>query len=228
MDIFLEKKPYKREEFLNEINRYKQTIARIRKVSPYEIRMSMFLVECSKLNEELVLTCERMITKILTKIEHFVFTESAANVHTNVRNMSQKFGEKADTSAALVDSEKFLEDVKGAKRQEIVSQYNDLIEWLVMLYQFPEQEVMEEQIKNVVTAYNQTNKIQTSIETQETQIKTQREEIERRLQAETKQFSDELTNVKLEIDKFKDHISKTKRDEYNKTIQNITLTLVSL
>jgi hypothetical protein len=37
-----------------EIEKFKSTIQKIRKQAPFEIRMSMFLVECSDLNENLV------------------------------------------------------------------------------------------------------------------------------------------------------------------------------
>jgi hypothetical protein len=39
--------------------------------------MSMFLVECSDLNENLVVICKNMITKILKKTEEFVYIETA-------------------------------------------------------------------------------------------------------------------------------------------------------
>ena len=77
IENFLNKKPYKKEEFVAEIERFKSTIAKIRKVAPFEIRMSMFLVECSDLNENLVVICKNMITKILKKTEEFVYIETA-------------------------------------------------------------------------------------------------------------------------------------------------------
>jgi hypothetical protein len=73
IETFLNKKPYKKEEFVIEIERFKSTIAKIRKQAPFEIRMSMFLVECSDLNENLVTICKNMITKILKKTEDFVY-----------------------------------------------------------------------------------------------------------------------------------------------------------
>ena len=52
--------------------------------------------------------------------------------------MSSKFSDRAETSSALVEYEAYLEDVKNQQRQAIVSQYNDLLEWLNLLYQFPQ------------------------------------------------------------------------------------------
>jgi hypothetical protein len=37
----------------------------------------------------------------------------------------------------LVEMENFLEDVKGTKEKEIVNAYLDLIEWMMLLQQFP-------------------------------------------------------------------------------------------
>lgn len=73
IETFLNKRPYKKEEFVMEVERFKSTIAKIRKMAPFEIRMSMFLVECSDLNENLVTICKNMISKILKKTEDFVY-----------------------------------------------------------------------------------------------------------------------------------------------------------
>jgi hypothetical protein len=75
IDAFLAKKPPQRAEYLAEIHRYQETIARIRKVAPYEIRMSMFLVECNELNERLIEMCENLIKKILKKVEELIAYE---------------------------------------------------------------------------------------------------------------------------------------------------------
>jgi len=77
IEAFLNKRPYKKEEFVTEVERFKSTIDKIRKMAPFEIRMSMFLVECSDLNENLVTICKNMITKILKKTEEFIYTETA-------------------------------------------------------------------------------------------------------------------------------------------------------
>jgi len=84
----LAKKSPQRAEYLAEIKRYQDTIARIRNVAPYEIRMSMFLVECGELNEKLIVMCEDLIKKILKKVEELITFEQATQVTTQVRNMS--------------------------------------------------------------------------------------------------------------------------------------------
>jgi len=94
----------------------------------------MFLVECGDLNEKLVTICEELIKKILKKIEDYVFVEQALKVSSDVRTMTTKFQDKADSSKDLVDFEDYLEDIKNQQRQTILNQYYDLIEWLMMLY----------------------------------------------------------------------------------------------
>jgi hypothetical protein len=121
LEAFLAKKPPQREEYLAEIHRYQETIARIRKVAPYEIRMSMFLVECNDLNENLIKMCENFIKKILAKIEYLITYEQATHVSGQVRNMTTTFANRAETSSLLVEYEGYLEDVKNLQRQAIVS-----------------------------------------------------------------------------------------------------------
>lgn len=118
-----------------------------------------------------------------------------------------------------------MEDSKNAKKNEIIASYTDLVEWLMMLQKQPYIEIADEYIKAIILAYQMTNKIQANIEQQETNLKQQRDEIEKRLHLETKAFQDELNEVKASVDKFKEHAVKKKEDDYNKMIDKINKTL---
>ena len=142
--------------------------------------------------------------------------------------MSNEFNKKADNSADLVAGELYLEQSRNINRGQLVNQYFDLVDWLMMLHQMPEIEISDDYIKNITLAYQATNRIQSSIETQEANLKLQREEIEKRLMIETKQFQEELNEVKSKVDKFKDHHVKKKEEEYNNEIENINKTLATL
>lgn len=73
--------------------------------------------------------------------------------------MNTYFTQKADTSEDLVKNEKFLEDSKNQSKADIIAQYNDLVAWLMMLQKQPYIEVADEYIKNIILAYQMTNKI---------------------------------------------------------------------
>ena len=143
-----------------------------------------------------------------------------------IRAMNTEFTKKADTSADLVSNEKYLEDSKTQKRNEIISQYKDLVDWLVMFHKHPYIDLAEDSIKQIHMAYQFTNKIQNSLDQQEINLKQQRDDIEGRLQKETRQFVEELNSVKNDVDKFKDNAVKKKEDEYNKNIDKINKQLV--
>ena len=72
---FLDIKPYDREVFLEKITKYQDTITKIREKMPFEIRMSMFLVECEALNDSLVDECNVIITMMLNKAAEYVQIE---------------------------------------------------------------------------------------------------------------------------------------------------------
>lgn len=50
IEIFLQKEPFDRDAFQAEIDKYTETIAKIREEMPFEIRMNMFLIKCSDIN----------------------------------------------------------------------------------------------------------------------------------------------------------------------------------
>jgi len=60
------------DEVQERIDKYQNTIKTIRDTMPYEIRMSMFLVECEDLNNKLVGLCENLIRMIFNSIAEYV------------------------------------------------------------------------------------------------------------------------------------------------------------
>lgn len=61
IDVFLNTKPYDREKFQAEIDKFKETIEKIREEMPFEIRMNMFLIQCSEINNNLCEECSEII-----------------------------------------------------------------------------------------------------------------------------------------------------------------------
>ena len=228
IDQFLENKVYVQQEFLDEIQRYKDTIYQIRNVAPYEIRMSMFLVECSDLNEQLVTMCEKLISKLLKAVHDHIFTTCSTNLRTEVLDITNKFQEKADTSKLLVKNEEYLEMVKTKKRGEIEQLYYDFIAWLMLLYKFPQFNVADEQSKNVMQHFSSAKKVQSQIENQVVTLSHQRREIDEKLHQDIKLFEEELIQVKIDVDKFKELQTNRKFEEHNRQISNINTRLARL
>jgi hypothetical protein len=65
---FLAVSPRKREDYIAKIQVYLDTIHKIKTEAPYEIRMSMFLVQCHELNEKLIHECEKLILAIVKRM----------------------------------------------------------------------------------------------------------------------------------------------------------------
>jgi hypothetical protein len=80
IEDFLKKEPYDRDEFQAEIDKYHVMIRRIRDEMPFEIRMNMFLIQCSDINNMLCEKCEEMITEIINKITEHVFQYLAPKI----------------------------------------------------------------------------------------------------------------------------------------------------
>ena len=171
--------------------------------------------------------CEENIQKICKKINDYVFSEQAQRVNNDVRQMIQKFQEKADNSKTLVEFEAFLLDCQNNQKKAITDQYTDLIKWMEMLYEYYQFQVIDDSTKSVEGAYKQTNKIATSIENQSEQLDKQRRDIETKLLTDIKTFKEELNEVKIEVEKLKD--KNTKRTEsYNEDIAIIQQRLANL
>jgi hypothetical protein len=78
VEELIKKEVISRDEFVEEIIKFDETVKKIRSTMPFEIRMNMFLIQCSDLNNNLVKECNDLIDKILTKAGDYVFHTYAA------------------------------------------------------------------------------------------------------------------------------------------------------
>lgn len=99
---FLESENLVREEFQAEIDKYQDTIAKIRDEMPYEIRMNMFHIRCSDINNQLVEELDNLITMILTRVETLIYIELAPEIQKNVKQIKDDMLVKASNSKLLV------------------------------------------------------------------------------------------------------------------------------
>ena len=140
---------YKREDFTAEIARYENTMRKIRDTMPKELRMNMFMIDCSELNSRLCKECDDLIERILARALDFMI-EQAQKTFGDVKQWNERFQQRAsDSTQELVKSEKEFEDFKLFKKKELIEQYSDLIDWLCFLYENPRQKLYEEQTKYI-------------------------------------------------------------------------------
>ena len=116
---------------------------------PFEIRMNMFLIRCSDINNILCDECEDIMQLILDKVATLVFTDWAAEITSNVKQISDQTQHKSTNSADLVKHEKRIDEVKLTEQRRLMDTYNDLIEWLVMLNKNPKYKTPEDTFKTV-------------------------------------------------------------------------------
>jgi hypothetical protein len=71
---------YDKVEFQNQINKFKETIDKIREEMPFEIRMNMFLIKCSDINNQLCDECDELMKMLLDKIDAHVYGKLAPGI----------------------------------------------------------------------------------------------------------------------------------------------------
>ena len=148
----------KREEYIERIQLYLNTIKKIKDEAPYEIRMSMFLIQCHELNNHLVHACEKLIDTIVKKMFD-TNSEEASLIIGEVKRIQEAFTNKTEKSEELVQFEEYLDEVRNKKRIEIVNRYSDLIQWVQLMYEYPQFEVGDDIYKTVKTAYSSVKRI---------------------------------------------------------------------
>lgn len=122
------------EEYIGEIRKLEETIRTIRKTMPFEIRMNMFLIECSALNQELIRECQELIAHLLKETAEKIFGTKGPNITNAVKLIQDNFAHKIEVSKKLVEAEKYLEHVRLHEQGKLQKDYDELLNWLTMLY----------------------------------------------------------------------------------------------
>lgn len=212
--------PHDREEYIQEINKYKATIQRIKDHLPYEIRMNMFLIDCYELKNALIQKCEELICRVLEAVSKIIIN-LGSNITKRCSSNSEELSKPINTAAELVKIEDFLERCKEVEKAQITHDYLEVIEWLMTLYEHPCHRVSEDEQKIVTEAHSQTNKIDKLIESSEQKLKEKRTEQEEKIAQQRSKFKDTLEEIKKDVDDFKERDDVSQRVENNKDIAEI-------
>jgi hypothetical protein len=58
---------------------------KIRDTMPKELRMNMFLIDCTELNNRLCQECDQLVDKILLRAQEFVLNETAIQIFSTIK-----------------------------------------------------------------------------------------------------------------------------------------------
>lgn len=144
IQTFLSKDKYDREEFQAEIDKYLDTIDKIRDEMPFEIRMNMFLIRCADINNQLCDECDELTKMILEKVENYVYQELAPEISSKVKSIKEEMAVKASNSKLLVGFENQLEDIKMFEHKRLMEMFTEMVEWLMFLNRNPRQRQIDE------------------------------------------------------------------------------------
>lgn len=81
------------------------TIKKIRDEMPFEIRMNMFLIKCSDINNQLCDECDELMKMLLDKVDNYVYQKLAPHISAQVKKIKEDLSIKANDSENLVKFE---------------------------------------------------------------------------------------------------------------------------
>jgi hypothetical protein len=139
----------------------------------------------------------------------------APKISQEVKQIKEDLAQKAGDSKSLVRFMKRLENVKVEERKRLMNEYNDLIEWLMMLNRNPRYKLQEENIKPVTFAYGYINDIVQIIEGAEQKQKQESMEIEKALFEQIHTLQRDITEVEGQVSEFKDNENIRKAPKYS-------------
>ena len=209
-----------KDALVEEINKYKATIQRIKNELPFEIRMNMFLIDCNDLKNELINRCEELINKILDAISKYIQQESI-RITKKCGDNKDELARPINSAADLVKTEEFLEKYKEIEKAQITTDYLKVVDWLMTLYEYPSYKASEEEIKHIQDAHNSTKDIEKLLEQKELTLKEKRAEQEESIVKKKITFMETLEEIKRDVEDFKTKDDVFQAKENQKEIERI-------
>lgn len=121
----------------------------------------------------------------------------------------------------LVDFEQKLEKIKLKDRHRLKADYTDMIEWLAMLFQNRSYRPQDDNIKPILNTYEQINCIEDIIDQKENSLKNDRDEIEKKLMEQKRNFAKDLDQVHADVNAFATHETTRRAPEFKAKIAEI-------
>lgn len=166
--------------------------------------MNMFLIECKGLNNALCKMCEDLINDLLEAINNHVL-ECASRLTSEVKQIKDDLLKRAENSRMLVEFEERVDKVKLEDKARLKDEYQDMIEWLMMLFQNRRYQPDDRNMRPILTTFEQINAIDDVIEEKERALEKDRRELEERLLAQRRDFTLDLEQVKTDVKAFASH-----------------------
>jgi len=199
---FLADKTKTREDYNEMIAKYQAQKDDILANLKCEVRMNMFLVDCREINEKLLNDCLDLIGDLERTIADDL-KDRADKLLEEYEVIQKKLNQKLDTEEILVEVEQFLNLLKESKKDEYVNNYQDLLQWLMMLlgtgYKAGEMELGK--VKAVLVSVKALNSM---LDTTEERLRNEKGEFERKLDIRRQEVQSQLDMFTHELEKFKD------------------------
>lgn len=114
-----------------------------------------------------------------------------------------------------------LDDIKLKEKRRLKDEYADMIEWLVMLHRNIRYRPQDDYTKPIQTAFNQINEIESIIDYSENKLKSERDDIEKQLMEQKRNFVKELEEQQGEVTFFATQDIVRRAQEFKKKIKDI-------
>lgn len=200
VDEFLKQEPFDRKKFQAQVDKYQATIEEIREKMPFELRLNMFLVECKDINDALCKRLDDLMLAVLDKATEFVFTKLALEISNEVKAIKEELAPRASESEVLVNLEKRLAKLKEVDHKRIKDDYNDMIEWYLLLQKNPRQKLNDnENIRPIINAFMAVNDIVNIIENSDQRLAADKGELSSRVLNQQQEYLDKMQELKQRV-----------------------------
>ena len=202
LDRFLQDKTKTREDYQAVIEKYQKQKDDIIESLPCEVRMNMFLIDCREINNKLMGCCDELIAYIQQTISTDL-KDRADKMLEEYDNIQKRLGQKIETEEILIDTEKFLANLRDVKKEEFQNRYNDLLGWLMMLLNTTFN-VTDQELRKIKAVLDGMKVLSGTIDRTEESLRSDHIEFEKKLDATKTNIGNQLESLTKELDKFKE------------------------
>ena len=186
-----------KEQYQAKIDEFRQLIADIDDKIPFQIHMSMALIDCRKIKKELIKYCDDYIKDILRLI--FRNTQhKKQKISDQHVNMTNSLKDPIDTAEDLERAQLKIESIEKKEKSDIEKDLKEVVDWIQMLYQ-NRYEIESNSLKGYGATADKVHQIDDRVQEARDKVENDKQTIENNLRQDKKEFEEHIEKLEDEI-----------------------------
>ncbi|EGR31445.1 hypothetical protein IMG5_109350, partial [Ichthyophthirius multifiliis] len=219
------KQEHKREEFLSEISKYKNTYNELNKEIPFYVRTNMILVDGVDVKKQYLQICLDIVQILQASIHQYLLTKNG-DIAKEITNSQDFIKAKAENYEKMKQLEVKIDNIKRVEYKKILQEFQEVKLWFNLLYGTAHK-ISEEDLKQLYITASLVHGMPGFVDNEENRLFKEKEELDIKLKKKKDDFENNIIELYSKIDTINTTYTKKEYDKVEacKAIEQYAFTL---